>query len=739
MRRFFLLLPLALAPLLPAQTLTLKVTDPRHDAVAHARVLALDGAGHTLAIRFADARGIATLPARDGITSVEFAAPGFAPARLAVTAGTGEVAVELQVASASETVTVTAVQTELSTAEGAALTSVLTADELDTRQPTSLADAVRNVPGVVTATSGRRGSQASLFIRGGESRYNKVLIDGVATNDPGGTFDFGVVPTAEAGRVELLRGPGSVLYGSDAMTSVVQVFSRTGSTPELRLGADGGTFTTAHGYGAFSGAWRRLDYNLFADELHSAGQGGNDGYGNSSQGANLGLSLTPRIALRLRARHANARTGIQGEWVFNQQPRLTPDADQYARQNNFLGSAELTVLSGARWKHTLRGGEYHHTRRNLDHLADRGCNVVAFDFTDCFFDARAKVNRATFDYQGEYAPRNWARTILGYQYENENGNFDTRFLTLDFLTFAPSIGTSLTRGLRQNHALFAEQVFTAKRVSLVGGVRYVHNDSFGDRAVPQVSAGYLLWRGRELLTGTRLRFAYAEGIKAPRFEESFGVTGTFLTLPNPGLRAERNRAFEAGLVQGLGRKASLSATYFNNHFRDQIVFDCDPITFFCSYQNLNRSLAHGAEVALQARPAASVRFGAAYVFTASQVLAAPTTLNPSFAAGAPLLRRPKQALSGTVDYFGVRWGGNLSAVYIGRRADSDFGLVFPAVTTADPYARFDISGWYQVNRWATAYAVVENFFNRRYEEIVGYPALKANFRAGMRFRIARER
>ena len=96
---------------------------------------------------------------------------------------------------------------------------------------------------------------SSLFVRGGESRYNKVMVDGVAINEPGGTFDFGTLPLAQADRVELLRGAQSTLYGSDAMTSVVQVWTRNRkhSSPELRFGADGGNFGTANGYASLAG------------------------------------------------------------------------------------------------------------------------------------------------------------------------------------------------------------------------------------------------------------------------------------------------------------------------------------------------------------------------------------------------------------------------------------------------------------------------------------------------------
>ena len=167
--------------------------------------------------------------------------------------------------------------------------------------------------------AGQRGGISSLFVRGGESTYNKVIVDGVAVDTPGQTFDFGTLPLAEADRLEFVRGAQSTLYGSDAMTSVIQVWTRTGSTPipELRLAADGGNFGTANGNASLSGAYRRFDYNAFANQFNTNGQGINNHYSDALQGANVGMAITDQVALRVRVRHSNSYTGVPGEWSFN--------------------------------------------------------------------------------------------------------------------------------------------------------------------------------------------------------------------------------------------------------------------------------------------------------------------------------------------------------------------------------------------------------------------------------------
>ena len=729
-----------------AADLKVKVVDPNASAIGSAQVSLLPRDKATpVGVRLTSAEGQASFTGiAGGAYRLQVLAPGFAPQNVDVTAPQESAfTVTLTVAGASEIVVVTATRTPVAEQDSGASVSTLEAAQLQVMQPVAASDAIRFLPGAVVNTVGQRGGQASLFVRGGDSRYNKVLVDGVPVNDPGGIFDFGVVPLAGADRLEFLRGAQSTLYGSDAMTSVVQVFTQAGSSesPEVRFGADGGNFSTAHGYASVAGAHDWFDYNLLADQFNTEGSGINDDYSNSLQGLNVGARLGERTTLRLRARHANSRTGVQGEWKFNGQPLLAPDADARARQNNLVVSGELAYVASAHWQHRATAFEYNHRTLNEDSRAERGCDVSVFDFTDCFFSDKAHINRAGLNYQGDYIPRDWAQTTVGYEFEDENGFFDTAFTNVDPNDPTNPNGvmaTQFTHGLRLNHALFAQQRITRGRISLVGGLRYVHNYSFGDRAVPRVAVTFLALRGGPVFSGTRLRFGYAQGIKEPRFEESFGISGVFPSDPNPNLRPEENRAFETGFEQSLfGEKYSLSAIYFNNQFRNQIQFTTNPADFNGQYVNVNQSMAHGAEVQFQGRVANRVSLNTAYNYTSTQILEAPLCTpqnfcDPLLAAGSPLIRRPRHSGSMLLNYLGSRWGANLGGSFLGRRADSDFlGL---GITHAAGYARVDLGAWYAVQSHVTAYANIENALNKHYEEVVGYPALGINFRAGLRFR-----
>jgi vitamin B12 transporter len=724
-----------------AADLKLRIVDPHSDAVAGAQVSVLHADESTpLIVVTTTGEGAVSLNGlSEGHYRVHVLAPGFAAQEADISLPQPSTfTLKLSVASASEIVVVTATRTPVPEQESGASVSTLESGQLQVMQPVAASDAIRFLPGAIVNTVGQRGGQSSLFVRGGDSRYNKVIIDGVSVNDPGGTFDFGTVPLAGADRLEFLRGAQSTLYGSDAMTSVVQVFTRAGSTesPEVRIGADGGNLSTAHGYLSLAGAHDRFDYHVFGDQFNTQGSGSNDDYSNSLQGANLGARLGDRTTFRIRARHSNSRAGVQGEWKFNGQPLLPPDADARARQNNLLASADLTITAFAHWQHRVTGVEYNHRTLNEDTLPDRGCDVTVFDFTDCFFRDLAHINRAGLNYQGDYIPRDWAQTTLGYEFEDENGTFNTQFTSTD-ANNNPIIVGQFTHGLRLNHALFAQQRITRGRFSVVGGLRYVHNGSFGDRAVPRVAVTLLALRGGSVFSGTRLRFSYSQGIKEPRFEESFGISGVFPSDPNPNLKPEENRAFEAGFEQSsFGGKYAFSALYYNNRFRNQIEFTTNPQDFNGQYVNVNRSLAHGAEVNFKGRLRNRLSLDSAYNYTSTQILEAPLCTpqhpcGPLLAAGEPLIRRPKHSGSALLNYLGNRWGANLGGSFVGRRPDSDF-LGFN-ITHAAGYARVDLGGWYAINSHVTSYVNVENALNKHYEEVVGYPALGINFRAGLRF------
>jgi outer membrane cobalamin receptor len=724
-----------------AADLTVKVVDPQSAAVSGAQVsLVRQNESRILATQTTSPEGVATFQlSGQGSYLVKVLAPGFA-AETVDASSKSEVTVALRLAPASETVVVSATRTPIAGDEATVDVDSLTGAQLTTMQPVTANDAVRFLPGAVINTAGQRGGLSSLFVRGGESNYNKVILDGVTINEPGGTFDFGTVSLAQGDRMEFVRGAQSTLYGSDAMTSLIQVWTRPGTTPtpELRFGAEGGNFSTASGHASLAGSHGRFDYNVFGDQFNTKGSGINDAYSDSLIGTNVGVQLNDEVSLRTRFRHSNSHTGIAGEYSFNGYDPpvpadvfagppfipLPPDPSDWSQLNNILGSVELAVAAPNGWQHRFTGFDYLYRYNELNLNGDplRTSPLFGqFDFSSHEVD---RINRAGFEYQGDYSERTWAHTTFGYRVENENGFVgDVLF-------------GSQTHGQRLNNDLYLQQQLTLHRLEIIAGGRFVRNSAFGNTGVPRIALNYQLLRGGNVFSGMRLRFSYATGFKEPRLEETFA--GAPFSQPNPALKPERLRAFEAGFQQQLfGDKYQFTATYFNNLFHDQINYvTVDPTTFVGEYVNVNKAFAHGAELALRAKLRSRLLLDTAYTYVSSQYLDNPSPFDRVFDPGQPLLRRPKHSATTLLSYLGNRWGANLGGSFVGRRSDSDFlGFGFDH---AAGYVRADLGGWYAVHPRITAYLNVENALDRRYNEVVGYPALPINFRGGLRFRIGGE-
>ncbi|HYM74678.1 MAG TPA: TonB-dependent receptor [Candidatus Dormibacteraeota bacterium] len=723
---FAQLLSVAALADLTEKAITVKVVDPQSAAVSGVQVqLLLANQSRVLASQITSPEGVATFhPTGPGPFQIKVLAPGFAAETVDASAAS-EQTIQLRLATAAETVVVSATRTPVPGEASGADVDVLNSAQFTIVQPTAAADAVRFLPGAIVNDAGQRGGLTSLFVRGGESRYNKVIVDGVTINEPGGTFDFGTLPLDQADRMEFVRGAQSTLYGSDAMTSLVQVWTRTGTTavPDVRFGADGGNFSSAHGYASLAGARGRFDYNAFGSQFNTAGSGINTAYSDSLEGANIGAALNGHTSLRFRLRHSNSHTGVPGEWNFNGVPLEPPDPSDHSQLNTILGSAALAVAAPSGWQHRLTTFDYSYRYDELNLTGDP--NRVSpifgqFDFPSHEVD---HINRVGFEYQGDYSERTWAHTTFGYRLENENG-------------FVGDLNFGQTHGQRLNNDLYLQQQLTWKSLTAIAGARFIRNSAFGSTGVPRVALVWQALRSGAVFSGTRLRFSYATGFKEPRLEETFA--GPPFSQTNTTLKPERSRSFEAGLQQSLLQgKFVFTATYFNNLFHDQINYvEVDPVNFIGEYVNVNKSLAHGAEIGLQAKLRSRLLLNSAYTYTSTQILDNPVPIDSQFNVGQPLLRRPRHSATEMLSYLGSRWGANLSGSFVGRRPDDDF--IGFNIDHAAGYVRADLGGWYAVRSRITLYANIENALDRHYNEVVGYPALPINIRAGLRFRIGGE-
>jgi outer membrane cobalamin receptor len=725
-------------------TLTGSVIDPGDAAIAQAEILVerCPGAGAaTIQRATSDSNGRFTASLEPGTYRIRVTHASFAPYEEVVTLAAGqtrELRVRLELERLAATVVVTA-QAEPASAEATtAPVTVLTRKVIEQRQAVSLGPLLESVPGFSLSRLGREGGLTTLFLDGGNSNFTKVLVDGTTVNDPGGALDLSNFTLENVEKVEVVRGAESALFGSDAMAGVVQVFTHRGTTrrPQLTLLSEGGKFAAARVSAQLSGLLRRFDYSAAAAYFHTSGQGVNDRFLNRTLSGNFGWRVRENNTLRLTLRNNTSDAGVPGQTGFE-----PPNLDEHSALKNFSSNLSWDFATGLHWRHHLAGSESYARQLFDNELSDFFLSPDPFGFCsfprspravpsslfcDFPFTARNQINRAGLLEQSSYFFRSGAVTA-GYQYEVENA-------------FLNALGGHHVR--RNNQAGFFDGRLQPRgRLTISGGFRIEANDSFGTRAVPRIGLLALVRSGRGFWGDTRLRFSYGQGIKEPRLDQSFGTDPCF--PGNPNLRPERSRTYNAGLEQRLAAdRLRLSADYFDNRFRDMISFGSVVPPPGCvggfagNFFNTDLARARGTNISIEARPARWLTLLANYTYDDSRVLRAPNAFDPTLIAGNRLFKRPVHSGNLILNAAFRRMNWNLAGYFTGRRTDSDFlGL---GVTRNPGYARFDLGGSYTVHRGVTLFAHVENLFDKRYEDAIGYPAYRRAYRAGMKFTLGGE-
>jgi outer membrane cobalamin receptor len=699
------------------------LSDPSGAAVAGAQVTArpLDsGLAAVSAVSGADGRYELALAPAGWRIRVEH--PSFARVEQELDLAAGERrewSPRLYLERLAATVLVTAQAEPIAAEHSSSPVSVLTRAEVDQRQEILLADALLSTPGIALARLGRAGAITTLFLDGGNSNFTKVLVDGAPLNEPGGSLNFSSFTLDNIEKVEIIRGASSALFGTDAMAGVVQVFTRRGatSTPVLELVGEGGSFETGRGSTHLSGALRQFDYALAAGRWQTSGDGPNDFFRNTTLSGNFGWSFTQENQVRLTVRSNASDAGAPGQTTL-----IPVDRDHHNALRDFSASLAWDFATGPRWRHRIAGHEVYIRQLFEDPASDFCLSTPPFP-CDFAFVFRQQSNRAGFQAQSSYLA-GAAGVTFGYQVEIENGFFGAE------------------HGHRNNQGGYLEARYQfGPRLTVVAGARAEANASFGTKVVPRAGAAYALRLGSSGLWGaTRLRFSYGLGIKEPSLSQSFAQDACF--PGNTGLRPERSRSIHYGADQFLaGDRVRLSVDGFHNRFRDIVSFafgqfpGAPPPPAACpfgfgSFFNTDLARARGVNTSVEARPLGWLRLGGHYSYVDSRVLRSPNAFDPALQVGNRLLHRPLHSGSLVVNADVRRMNWNLSTVFVGEATDSDF-LGF-GLTRNSGWVRVDLGGQFRLPRGATLFGRIENLFDKRYEEAIGFPAYGRHFRLGMK-------
>ena len=643
---------------------------------------------------------------------IRFQQPSLVPRDFAITLSPTEnrtLDVRLEVQRLSEKVVVTANAQPLETGHTPSPVDIIAQQEIAQRQAVSLPDLLSTQTDVSLARTGTVGGLATIFIDGGDSHFTKVLVDGTPINEPGGNVNFSNLTLDNVDKVEIVHGAESALYGTDAMSGVIQIVSHRGETriPELDLFAEGGGFSSARSGGQVSGLLGRFDYSAAGSYFHTEGQGVDDSFYNRSLAGNFGYSFSDSNQLRLAVRSNSSFAGTPGQTLFSSVP-FAVDPTAYDNFKQLAANLTWSFHTGPHWIHQLSGTE----SRILDTNA----------FPDASFFTTDQFNRSGFLEQSTYSFQR-AAVSAGYQYDVENA-------------YPNALGGVHAR--RNNQAGFLDarwQPFS--RLTLNAGARAEANTNFGTRVVPRVGAVYALRYSQGVLGDTRARVSFGEGIEEPNLFESFSTDPC--NPGNPSLRPERSRTFNAALDQFFNQdRFRLSAGFFDSEFRDLINQEpgtANPVCFTgfeMLYFNTDLSRARGMNWSGEAHFTHWLLLKGNYSYDNSRVL---QTVASAPAIEQPpnhLLRRPVNSGNLWLSANFRRFNFNLAGYFSGIRADSDFlGL---GITHNPGYARFDFATAYNFVRGFTFYARVTNLFDKQYQEAVGYPALGRDYRLGLRYR-----
>lgn len=586
--------------------------------------------------------------------------------------------------------------------------TVLDAAELRGQGMARVQDALRTVPGVSVVQNGSTGAATSVFMRGGESDYVLVLVDGVQVNQPGGSFDFSALTLDNVERIEIVRGPASALYGSDAVAGVIHVITRSGGDG-LRgsVSARGGSYGRLDWSAGLRGGTPRAGYAL------SLGRVSTDGilaFNNAHANTVLSGSFHVRPDEATRAR-LSVRVGDR-EYHFP-----TDGSGRVVDRNAFTFGDRTTVSLSATRRLTERMDVQtllglSETDGGTDDAPDGPADTLGF----YGFTSLDHVRRATADVRLNLRLGGGVVTA-GWELEEER----QRSFTESLSQFGPSAGRS--RNDRWNRAYYAHVTGAEGHVAFNAGGRLEDNERFGSLATWQAGTA---WRpgGGPL----RLRASVGRAIKEPTFFENFA---TGFARGNPDLDPERATSWEVGADQELvGGRVLVRGTYFDQAYRDLIQFTASPPgpddpSFF----NVAAADSRGLEVSVEAVLPA-LRGGVSWTWLDTEVADAGLDEGPgaAYVAGERLLRRPAHTVGLRLSRsFGARASVSAAVDRVGSRQDRDFST-FPAERVAlEAYTAVSLGAEVTVLEPAGGPALTltfrgENLLDEAFEEVVGFRA-----------------
>ena len=589
--------------------------------------------------------------------------------------------------------------------------SVITSEVIQQKQLKTVVDILRDVPGISVSQQGGPGKLTYVTMRGANSNHTLVILDGVEMNDPSSpnnAFDFSSLNAKEIDRIEVVRGPQSTLYGSDAIAGVINIITKRGNGKQLfGFEGEGGANNYYRSNLSALGSIGKLSYAVVASQSGSDGvSAANSIYGNKEKDGFSNSAFSSRLDFDV---DANWKAGLIYKFQktkvdLDQNEKLGDDPNNTYKQEEHIWKTNVAALFfGGAWQQNLSATYIKRFTNSLD-LVDA---VHPSTSSDAFNNA----SRFKIDWQNNISaiPNN----LITFGIESETESATTSYFSTS--EWGPFESVFPRQSMRNTGLYLQDQVNVENSLFATVGLRYDKNQKFGSITTFRIAPAYYF-----ASTNTKIKATYGSGFKAPSlfyiFDPMFG---------NPDLKPEKSKGWDFGVEQSFGnQKFFVGVTYFNLQLTDMFGFDAMFRTI-----NIAKAKTSGVEITGVAKLNNDLSFNASYTFTEAK-----DESEQSADFGNQLLRRPKHQLSINTNYKMMdALNLNLSLRYVGKREDKDFGAYPAKRVTMPDYLLVNFAASYQLLENLALTARVENLFDKKYEEVLFYGTLGRTLYVGLNF------
>jgi len=614
-------------------------------------------------------------------------------------------------------VVITATRTSSNTIELANSISTIDSIEIVNRNSFNTFDVLKNEYGLSFSQQGTKASVSNVYIRGANSSHTLVLIDGIEVNlpsDPSNLYNFFSLPTENISRIEVLRGPQSTLYGSNALAGVINIISTQGTgKPLSNISIEGGSYNTFKGTISSLGKLDKFKYSIALSRIKSDGySAASEKYGNTEKDSYqldninsiLGYEFSENFKTDFVIRFNKSKSDLDQSLGS---PEFWDDPTYIFNQEEFFIRAQGKInLLDNKWNQKFGLTYFSNVRKY-------SFDTSAASFYSSWSNYDGKKYKADWQNDFHFMSNNLITAGIEFELEETSSEYYliSSFSPPDYASIIPKKDVNTIGLFLQDQFKVGESFFGTI------GVRFDRNSQFGTAFTYRIAPAYMFWE-----TGTKLKATLGTGFKSPSlfylYDPLYG---------NQDLNPEKSLCWDAGIEQFFWSDGfSIGANYFFNKFDD--MFGFDPISL--KAVNINEAETDGVEVFTKAVIMRGLDMKANYTYT-NAIDKSENTVDYD----QKLYRRPEHKAGLFLSYsFTQSVNANIELIYIGEREEPDF-INYPSRIIRPDYFLVNLAAHYDLFTFLRLQGRIENLFDKQYEEIYGYGTAGFSVYGGISFRV----